>query len=166
MRVRPVARVGSRKSTQCRIAMIAAEAADPLAVVLDRRLRAQSPALATPVIIRPTHREGRDRLFGPSRRAFLCGEDLALDPSRLPQARRRLKAQRADLHLRDVALARRPRVVDLDDRPPVLDPRAHAVLRTSCQSSHSERRYRRTAPKLRDGIPRTRHRRTVRVETP
>src|SRR3954453_12786777 len=139
MRIRPLARVGSRESTQGRLPMIATEPADPLAIVLDRRIRTPSTALAAPVVIRPTRREGRDLLFSSASRTFLLGEHVTLDLARLPQARRRVKAQRADLGLGDVALARHPRVIDLDDRAPVLDPHTHAELRCSCQFSQSER---------------------------
>src|SRR3954468_24156793 len=133
MRVRPVARVGSRESTQGRLPMIATEPADPLAIVLDRRIRTPPTALAAPVVIRPARSEGPDPLLGPAGRTFLLGEHVTLDLARLAQARRQLETQRVDLGLRDVALARRARVIDLDDRPAVLDPHTHAELRTSCQ---------------------------------
>src|SRR5690242_1026573 len=140
MRIRPLARIGSRKSTQGRLPMIATEPADPLTIVLDRRIRTAPAAPAATIVIWPARGKGRDPLLGPPRRALLLGEHLALDLARLTQARWQLETQRADLGLRDVALARRPRVVDLDDRPPVLDPHTHAELRCSCQFSHAERR--------------------------
>src|SRR4051794_30903841 len=140
MRVRPVPGVGSRERSQGRLPMFAAEPADPLAIVLNRRVRTQPTTLAAPEIVRPTCGEGPDRLLSLVGGALLRGQDLALDLTRLPQVRWRLKPEGPDLGLSDIALARRPRVVDLDDRTPVLDPRAHAEDRTSCQPSQSDNR--------------------------
>src|SRR4051812_37126088 len=140
VRIRPSARVDSREGTQGRLAMIAAEPADPLTIMCDRRLRTPPPALAAPVVVRPARREGRDRLLAPADRTFLFGEYLAFDPARLAHARGRVKPQRADLGLRDIALARGPRVIDLDDRAAALEPDAHAAPRDACQCSHCETR--------------------------
>src|SRR4051812_30912953 len=117
MPVRPVAGIGSRKSAQGRLPMFAAEPADSFAVVLNRRVRSLPPTLATPELVGPTGREGRDQLLALVRRMLLRGEHLSLDLARLPQSGRRLKPQRPNLRLGDIALARTSRVVDLDDRP-------------------------------------------------
>src|SRR4051794_33383027 len=120
--------------------MIAAEPADALTIVLDRGLRPPPPGFAAPEIVRPPDREGPDPLLAPTGGTLPRRQDLTLDLARLTQTRRQIKTQGPDLGPRDIALRSDPRVIELDDRPTVLEPHTHAGSRAACHCSHSDTR--------------------------